>query len=86
MPGRMPTSRVQLPRWLHTELAAQAEQLGLPTNAYIHRLLEDAAGIRDMPFSWRHVPEGRRKVTLATSDHLAHVQGRVPVVSRQGDS
>ena len=75
MPGRIPTVRTPLARWLHVELAAQAEQLGLPTNAYIARLLEDAAGIRDLPFAWRHVGESRRQVQLATSDHLSHVSG-----------
>lgn len=75
MPGRIPTVRVPLARWLHVELAAQAEQLGLSTNVYVARLLEDAAGVRDMPFSWRHVNENRRKVQLAQSDHLEYVSG-----------
>lgn len=46
---------VGLPVWLHTELAGQAEQLGVTTAAYTARLLEEAAGLRDRPFAWRHV-------------------------------
>lgn len=54
---------VGLPVWLHTKLAGQAEQLGVTTAAYTARLLEEATGLRDRPFAWRHVArQGESKV------------------------
>ena len=69
------TTRTTLPRWLYVELAAQAAGLGISTAAYTARLLEEGAGMRDMPIAWRHIAEARRKVNGLPALHSAAPEG-----------
>jgi len=68
MPADTTGTRIMLPLWLRTELAGQAAELGVSTAVYAARLLEDAAGLRDMPFAWRHVQQTRREGQLRPVD------------------
>ena len=67
--------RVALPRWLNVELRAQAAELGISSAAYTARLLEEGAGLRDMPFAWRHIAKARRKANGLPALHTAGPEG-----------
>ena len=69
------TTRTTLPRWLYVELAAQAEGLGISAAAYTARLLEEGAGIRDMPVGWRHIAQARRQANGLPALHSAAPEG-----------
>ena len=69
------TRRVTIPRYLQVELAAQASELGISTAAYTARLLEEGAGMRDMPIAWRHIAQARRKVNGLPALHSAAPEG-----------
>ena len=69
------TVRVTLPRWLNVELHAQAAELGISAAAYTARLLEEGAGMRDMPFAWRHIGRARRKASGLPALHTAGPEG-----------
>jgi len=64
-----------LPRWLSVELHAQATELGISAAAYTARLLEEGAGLRDMPFAWRHIGKARRKANGLPALHSAGPEG-----------
>jgi len=68
MPADTTRTRIMLPLWLRTELAGQAAELGVSTAVYAARLLEDAAGMRDVPFAWRHIAQARREGQLRQTD------------------
>lgn len=67
--------RVTLPRWLNVELHAQASELGISAAAYTARLLEEGAGLRDMPFAWRHIGKARRKANGLPPLHTPGSEG-----------